>query len=300
MNILIAGLINIETTLKVRNFPINYYPIDYPFFGINSSIAGVGYNVSKALHTLGSKLCFVSYIGNDMGSEYILHQLQKDGIAVENILQILKETPQSVVLYNETGRRQIYCDLKDIQVQTINCNIIQKNIIDADIVVACNINFNRPLLFEAKRYGKIIATYVHVLSDINDEYNRDFLMNSDILFLSNEGIPCSTEEFIYLLKEKYEMKIIVVGEGENGATLYTREKNIIQHFNAVKPEKVINSVGAGDALFSSFIYFYGKGLSAEESLKRAQLFTSIKIGYNGAAIGFVSEDEIERKINNIF
>ena len=45
MRITVSGLINIETTLKVRKFPIEYYPIDYPFFGVQSEVSGVAYNV---------------------------------------------------------------------------------------------------------------------------------------------------------------------------------------------------------------------------------------------------------------
>ena len=32
MNVLVSGLVNVETSVKVRKFPIEYYPIDYPFF----------------------------------------------------------------------------------------------------------------------------------------------------------------------------------------------------------------------------------------------------------------------------
>jgi ribokinase len=32
-NILVCGLTNIETMLKVNNFPIEYSPIEYNFFG---------------------------------------------------------------------------------------------------------------------------------------------------------------------------------------------------------------------------------------------------------------------------
>ena len=63
--ILVSGLCNIETTLKVNKFPIEYYPIDYPFFGIKSSVSGVAYNISKALKTLGDDVTLVSYVGND-------------------------------------------------------------------------------------------------------------------------------------------------------------------------------------------------------------------------------------------
>ena len=51
--ILISGLVNVETTLQVRQFPIEYYPIDYPFFGINTDVSGVGLNIASALLALG-------------------------------------------------------------------------------------------------------------------------------------------------------------------------------------------------------------------------------------------------------
>lgn len=50
MHILISGLVNVETSVKVRRFPIDYYPIDYPFFGVESHVAGVAYNIAKALY----------------------------------------------------------------------------------------------------------------------------------------------------------------------------------------------------------------------------------------------------------
>jgi hypothetical protein len=47
-NILISGLFNMETTLQIKGFPIDYFPIDYPFFGINTSVSGVSANIAKA------------------------------------------------------------------------------------------------------------------------------------------------------------------------------------------------------------------------------------------------------------
>ena len=50
--IFVSGLINIETTLRIKAFPLEYNPVNFPFFGIQSAVAGVGYNVSKALTAL--------------------------------------------------------------------------------------------------------------------------------------------------------------------------------------------------------------------------------------------------------
>jgi hypothetical protein len=39
--ILVGGLINNETTLQVDEFPVRYYPVRYPFFGINTTIMNI-------------------------------------------------------------------------------------------------------------------------------------------------------------------------------------------------------------------------------------------------------------------
>ena len=54
MNVLVSGLVNVETSVKVRKFPIEYYPIDYPFFGVESHIAGVAYNLAMAMMSICS------------------------------------------------------------------------------------------------------------------------------------------------------------------------------------------------------------------------------------------------------
>jgi ribokinase len=296
MNVLVSGLVNIETPVSVRGFPINYYPIDYPFFGIGMNVGGVGYNAAKALKTLGDNVTFVSFTGNDITGNIIEETLHNDGIETKYLQRTLECSAQSVVLVEPSGRRQIYCDLKDIQDRRLDCSFVRAEIENTDTVVCCNINFNRTLLHEAKRLGKRIATDVHVLSDINDEYNREFLECADIVFLSDEGLPCSPHDFLTALKNQYGMSIIVLGQGSSGATLYERSSDSITHYGCVPCSQVVNTVGAGDALFSAFIHFYTKGLSAADALLRAQTFASEKIKHNGASIGFLTEEEVESRI----
>lgn len=294
--IFVSGLINTETTVKVRQFPIEYYPIDYSFFGVNQSVSGVAYNLAKSLKTLGDDVKFVSLTGNDFASRFIADELGNVGISTEYIKNPLKATPSSVVLYDEEGKRQIYCDLKDIQETVIDFE--DELFMDCDIVLACNINFNRTLLKKAKTAGKIIATDVHVLGDINDEYNKDFMKNANILFLSDENIKGDYKEFIKSIEDTFGNEIIVLGMGAKGAMMYLKNEDKFYEMPAAKPEKVVNTVGAGDALFSSFIHYYAKGMTPVESLKRAQIYAAHKIGFDGAANGFVSEEVVESKMIN--
>ena len=291
MNILVSGLLNTETTTAVRGFPINYYPIDYAFFGVNTAVSGVAFNLAKALRTLGDRVRLTSMTGSDFAADYIRHELRELDIDTEFVKSVLQQTPSSVVLYDPDGKRQIYCDLKDIQetAYAFNASILE----GIDLVAACNINFNRPLLHLAKQTGKIIATDVHVLSDIYDEYNREFMEQADILFLSDEAVGDNYRAFMEQLADAYPCRIIVMGRGAKGAAIYLRDTGELTEMPATSAGTVVNTVGAGDALFSAFLHYYTKGLAPLDALQRAQIFATHKITVSGASNGFVSEQTVE-------
>jgi ribokinase len=296
MKILVSGLLNTETDVSVRQFPIQYYPIDYNFFGIDTFVGGVAFNIAKALTVLGDKVCLASLIGRDISANLIKNALQELSIDTKYVKANLKRTPNSAVLYDNEGKRQIYCDLKDIQETEYNFDRSMIN--DVDLVVACNINFNRSLLRIAKEEGKLIATDVHVLSDVNDEFNSEFMKYADILFLSDENIGENYKEFIFQLAKTYKNKIIVMGRGVKGTAIYTRESDSVTAFSAFKTENVVNTVGAGDSLFSAFLHYYANGYEVYEALRRAQIFASRKITCNGASNGFLTEKEIDKIAEN--
>lgn len=294
MNILVSGLLNTETTVAVRGFPISYYPIDYDFFGVNTAVSGVAFNIAKALTILGDDVRLTSMTGNDFPAAYILDSLRELGIAADRVQHKLRQTPSSVVLYDPEGRRQIHCDLKDIQETAYDFDgaVLE----GVDLVVACNINFNRPLLSLAKQAGKTIATDVHVLSDIHDPYNREFMEQADILFLSDEAVGEDYRAFMAQLAQYYPSRIIVMGRGEKGAAIYLRETGTITEMPAASVGSVVNTVGAGDALFSAFLHYFAKGISPLDALQRAQVFAACKITVSGASNGFVSERTVEEYV----
>lgn len=291
--ILVSGLINIETTVKIPDFPLEYTPIYYPFFGIDSTVSGVGVNISKALTTLGDDVNVISLIGNDINGKSIMDFLEDNKINTEYVKQYLEKTAQSVVLYEESGKRQVHCDLKDVQEKSYDEKIFQKAMNECSLLVLCNINFSRSFLKEAKEQGKIIATDVHVLGDIFDEYNSEFMRYANILFMSDESISESVEDFVKKIINEYDNDIIVVGLGNKGALLYVKEDNFIGVFDAVNTRKIVNTIGAGDSLFSAFIHYYNKTNDPYSSLKKAIVFASYKIGTAGASQGFLPENELE-------
>jgi len=248
-NILVCGLINIETTLKIDNFPIEYSPVEYNFFGVNSSISGVGYNIVKALKTLGNNTYFCSIIGNDMYKDIIINDLKKNNIESKCVLPLLERTVQSGILY-DNSKRKIILDLKNIQETKYPTELINKIINQIDIGIICNINFSRDFLKILKDNGKILATDVHVLNDINDKYNNDYIQYSDILFLSNENVQGRENDFMKQLVQRYNHEIIVITMGGKGLLIYTKEKGKIKYFPAIKTREVVNTIGTRDNIIN--------------------------------------------------
>ncbi len=292
--ILVSGLINIETTLKVDGFPIQYTPVRYPFYGVNSSVSGVGYNLSKALTTLGHQVDFLSLIGRDLAGGQVRATLRQDEISDAHIISEIEHTPQSVIIYDESGQRQINVDLKDIQEQVYPKERFEQAMQKSDLLALCNVNFSRPMLKMARDAGKLIATDVHTIGDLHDDYNSDFMAAANILFMSDEHLPASPETWAEALLKTYKTEIIVIGLGKKGALLAVRKDDFVGRFPAVQVRPVLNTIGAGDALFSAFLHAYLQSANPYDALRKAILFAGYKIGGISAADGFLTAAELDK------
>ena len=291
--ILVAGLTNLEVTLKVDSFPIPYNPVLYPFHGINSAVSGVGFNVAKALTRLGDTVNFLSLLGKDGVQKLVKQALSDEDIRGKYVLDRLKHTPHSVVIYDSHGNRQINVDLKDIQDSIYPQVLFQQALEDCSMAVLCNINFARPFLETARRSGKPIATDVHTIADIEDPYNHDYMAAANILFMSHERLPCAPEDWAKWLMHRYGTEIIVIGLGAQGALLAVKSDNFIERIPAASIRPIVSTIGAGDALFSCFVHYCQQTNDPYESIRKAVVYASYKIGATSAADGFLSAQELD-------
>ena len=292
--IIVAGLINVETTLRIDAFPLHYQPQNFPFFGIRATVSGVGYNVARALTTLGHDVILLSLIGEDLPANLVRATLAADGIRTDNVLPVMPQTPQSVILYDSTGKREVFTDLKDIQERAFPANRFEQFAGASDLCVLCNINFARGLLPVARRLGKPIATDVHTIADVDDDFNRDFMAAADILFCSDERLPAGPEAWVESVRCRYDPAVQVVGLGAAGALLAEHGRPL-QFVPGVATRPVVNTIGAGDSLFSAFLHgWLQSGGDALLALRMATLFASWKVGGNGGADGFLTAAELQQ------
>ncbi len=295
--IFISGLSNVETTLAVRGFPVTYYPVDYPFFGIKTVVAGSGFRSAKGALALGDSVDLMTLVGDDFNGRRVREAIADSGMSCDYVYSELKNTVEAVVLQEMPfGRRQVYCDLKDAQEVSVDAEMLRGSIERSDICALLNVNFSRAFIPIAKNLGKPIATDVQALSDINDPFNAEFIESADILFLSDEGISADRRDFMAELVKRTHAEIVVMGLGEDGV-LYSERGGAIKSLKAVADENVITA-GAGAALFAGFLHYYGK-YDVTEALMRAEVCAALKIADKSSKELFPTEQQIENRLTEV-
>ncbi len=292
MKFFVAGLVNTETTVQVSGFPLEYAPVHYPFFGIQSAASGVGLNLAAALSTLGANVSLCAFIGEDSAGGIVRERLE--GLSSDLHLEPIPEHPQSVVLVDNDGQRSIYTDLKDVQDRLFDSHRLEVALDGADAALICNISFARPALALARAAGIPIYTDLHAIRHLDNPYDRDFLEMADVLFFSGEHLPTEPIDFALEAFNRYaQLQIIVVGAGARGAWLF--ERGAPTHLEPGVPNPALKStIGAGDALCSSFAYFHRQSGDARFAIRKAVRFASHKLGSVGGASGFLTAAELER------
>ncbi len=292
--ILVCGHSNIETTVAVEQFPIKYTPMRYPFFGIQTAVAGVGYNIAKALTTLGSPVNFLTLVGRDVAGEQVRQQAQADGLGTAYVVAGIPQTAQSVILYDKTGRRQGHTDLKDVQERPYPPDLFQQALQESNLAILGNLKYKPPFLNTAQAANIPIATNINVIEDLHEAYHGDYMAAATILFMSHELLPLPPEQWAKKLQNIFGTEIVVIGLGAEGALLAVKADNFCKRLPAVQMRPIVNTIGAGDALFAAFNHFYRTSHDPYTALQKAILFAAYKIGSDGAATGFLSETELNQ------
>lgn len=290
---LVAGILERETIVNVEKVPIEYAPVTTTLRSINTGVGGDSYNEAIALKWLGDHVDFFAMIGQEDKPSLI--NANSNGIELETkyVLRKLEATPATVIFYDRERNQQYFEDVRNIRDIQYDIDIFKSKLPAADVVVLANANFCRPLLAEAKDAGKKIAVNIRRFSYEKEQYNEYFLKNADILYMSDDVLKEDPYDFTKYIVEKYSPEIVILGLGKDGVLLYNSKDNTYARHKSVKTNEIVNTVGAGNALFSCFLHYYNKTGDPVFSIKNAILFASYKIGFTGSSNGFMTEKQIE-------
>lgn len=287
----IAGIVQVETIVKVDEIPVVYSPVINRPNTIFTNLGGDAYNERVALKALGDEVEFFSMVGKrDIKSIFWDEEFMGEH---DYVLPVLKATPTAVILYDNERQQQIFEDIKDMRDVEFNLELFKERIENVDCVILANANFCRPLAQAAKEAGKLLAINFRGFTEEKMQYNEDYFRMADVIYVSDDNIVGSADEFVRKLADTYDARIIVLGQGAQGLTIFSREDDLLAHYKPVKTNEIVNTSGAGNSLFSCFLHCYVSSGDAVHAIKNALLFASYKIGYMGTSNGFLTEEELE-------
>jgi fructokinase len=124
-------------------------------------------------------------------------------------------------------------------------------------------------------------------------YSKDIVQNmleiSNILKLNDDELPIVAEllgiegsetEILSSLVDKFELQLVVLTKGDKGSRLYSKD-NDSEH-PGITPEKIADTVGAGDAFTAAVAFGVLLGKDLDEINEHANKVASFVCSQNGA------------------
>ncbi|WUH99080.1 carbohydrate kinase family protein [Spirillospora sp. NBC_00431] len=276
VKIVVAGTASCYTTVRVNGFPVSYEPTS-PADWARVSVSGVATHIAKVQRGLGCDVRLCTVAGKDVAGTMIRAELEREGLLGAGVVTS-EWSSAGVVLVDQNGRRMGLPYLTPVDQFAYPFGVLREQAQGADLLVLTNARFVRPLVAPAAGLAIPIAVDVHLIGALDDEYDRPWLERAQIVFCSHERIPDPRAWVAGMFSRYRQCEMVGIGLGSQGALLGLRDGTLIR-VAAAPPVRIVNTSGAGDALFGTFLaewLLHGDPVAAVQS---AVLHAGWKIGY---------------------
>jgi len=289
LKITVIGSINTDFVVSADKRPVVGETLQGNTF--ETKFGGKGANQAVASARLGVDTAMVGAVGGDEFGELLLNNLETNHISsksVERFSQI--SSGSSVITVVEGDNSIIYVPGAN---ERVHPDMVDQNkdlLLDSDLVIVQN---------------EVSDEVIYRAIDFCDEHDIDLILNPaparplDKTYIDKLSYltPNETEfEVLFpgqtmeeVLKD-YPNKLIIT-LGSLGAIYNNGSENI--SLPSFKPEEVIDTTGAGDTFNGALAVGLVSDLGVEESIKFANLASSISIQKYGAQTGMPTLSEIK-------
>lgn len=200
---------------------------------------GTGANVAIALASTGSRVNFVSYLGDEELSKKLDVHLKSSEISTLYTPEIPGPPSHVAIPVDAQGERTIVV-ISDDKLDQVTLSGLPIQSGDIVAFVLWRNNFV-PDLDLAQKAGAITVVGSAALMD-PDVHHADYLIGSREDFRGEYSVESALKRFTY----------VVVTDGAQGATLYSAASSIYQPAETVE---VVDTTGAGDAFLSGLLHY---------------------------------------------
>ena len=272
----------------------------------NISPGGKGCNQAIAISKLGGKVSFISKLGKDSYGELALKTLRDNNIDTSAIAisDKLQTGVAGVMLDENTGKNAINVIVG--APSTLTTKELEKHfdIIKKSKIFLTQLETPKDVTLECLK----IAKQNNVLTILNPapaaELSNEFFKNVDY-FTPNETeaefytkVKIANKDDAKKAAQKlisFGIKNVIITLGEKGL-FYSNGKDEI-YMEATKIDKVIDTIGAGDAFNGGFAFALSQNKSINEALKFANVVGGLSTTKQGAGTAMPTLSEVQKLLN---
>jgi len=279
------GALNVDRIYLVNEIP--KVEEEAFVFDLKVYAGGSSANTIVGLSRLGLKTGFIGKVGLDDDGEFLIRDLESEGVDTKNVLRSDGRTGCAMVFVDKNGNRAIILDpgVND----SIGFHEIDLEYVNGFRLLHLSSFVSR---FEDKSFEsqkKLVKAFDGIVSfDPGSVYAKMGLDRIKPL-IEHTNIFMPNEIEVELLtgmdyKEGAEFflnwcDVVVVKRGERGCYVTNGDEDCEVPAYKVK---VVDTTGAGDAFNTGFIYGFLKGKNLEECAKLGNYLASLCIRYVGA------------------
>ena len=270
-------------------------------------VGGAPFNVARNLAAFGVATLMITRIGADKNGALLRNEFTRFGMS-EAALQIdeREATGRVVVERDASGHRFIilpdqaydYVEtapalqaLADAQPQVIYFGTMAQRHEQSRGALRALLEASK-----AQRYldlnvreGQVTERTAHESLKLADivKVNEDELQ--DLFKWYTHTQPADMRDACQTLMRTFDLQGLIVTLGERGAMYFAADGTVIANHECHAPERIVDTVGAGDAFSAVFLFGQSQGWSLALTLARANAFAGAICGISGAVpadIGF--------------
>ncbi len=283
--------------MKKKIKALSFGAVLWDIIGDCEYIGGAPFNVAVNMHRLGAQSAFISSVGKDERGNRALSQLRQLGVSDQFVQISEKPTGAAYAKISESGDATYEIPHAAFDDISISDDDIQK-IKDFDADVICFGSFEQRCEVSRNSIQKILSAVSvrHVFFDVNLRMNfidRDVLdfgfRKSSIVKVNDEektiiskmlySSDLSEDSFAERFVADYGVECLIITLGGRGCFVYANGK-AFRH--CPPPVQTVDTIGAGDAFSSAFLYSYLIGEGSEVAARKGNALGSYVASRSGA------------------
>jgi fructoselysine 6-kinase len=238
---------------------------------------GNSVNVPVLAHRLGNPAAYIGWLATDSLGMLIYESLKEEGIDISHCRLIDGQNAFCEITLKDGDR--VFGNFSEGVCSQIELTDEDFNFISSfDLVHTSVYSFISPQLKKLKSKSKKLSF------DFSQEWDRESLAETlpfvDIALISNPVKDIEENKELIYFSFSLGPEIVLVTSGDQGALLYDGKQFYRQPILPV--DKVVDTLGAGDAFAARFMVDYLNGISIWEALQNAAQTASETCKYFGA------------------